>query len=194
MATQAVEIEGHSLPERTRLPMAVRMRIVELFATFHKVSEIQSTIKTEFHIDLPAATVHHYDPHRSKKLSPRLKSYASEVRAAYVEKASEVAVAHRAHRLRMLQGVIEKAEKAKDFGNAIKGLELAAKEMGGVLEGKQIVEHRGSVEHRHLSVEDARAELAMRLGAVIEGGTLQHALPAPDEARGDDAQPIDNAG
>jgi hypothetical protein len=90
-----------------------------------------------------------------------------------------VAIAHQAHRLRRYETLVDKAEKAKDFSAALKGLELAAKEMGGVLEGRTTVKHEGSVEHRHLSIEDQRAELAMRLSAVIEGGTL-HALPAPD--------------
>ena len=169
--------------------------MVELFAQFHTVKQVADTIKAEYHTDLDLRSVATYDPsQRHCRMGKRLREHYDACRQAYVEASAKVGVAHQAHRLRLIERVIEKATTAKDFSSALKGLELAAKEMGGVLEGKSIVEHRGSVEHRHLSVEDARAELAMRLGAVIDGGTLQHALPTPDAAPDEASQPIENAG
>lgn len=156
------------LPERQPLPMPIKRRIVELFATFHGVSAVRVAILSEFGRDVPMSTLAHYDPARGKRMSPRLKKLHEEVRAAYVERSADVAIAHQAHRLRLLSTIVEKAEKARDFGNAIKGLELAAREMGGQLTNVQKREVQGTVEHRHLSVEDARQELATRLGGLLE--------------------------
>ncbi len=75
--------------------------------------------------------------------------------------------------------MVEKATKSKDYNAALKGLELAAKEMGGVLEGKTTVRHEGSVAHVHGSLEDMRLELAMRLAQHVDGGTRLAHDPAP---------------
>lgn len=182
-----------------RLPITVKRRIIEMMATFQGLASIRDAIREEFGLDLSKATIAHYDPSRSKRLSPKLIALHETVRKQYVERATDVAIAHQAHRLRRLESIVDKAEKARDFSSALKGLEIAAKEMGGILTNTQTVKHEGSVTHRHLSVEDAKAELAMRLGALIDGGTLA-ALPAPDvatdghgagsdsSATGDDAQ------
>lgn len=115
---------------------------------------------------------------RGCSLGKKLRAYFDEVRREYVTNASSVAIAHQAHRLRRYEEIADSALKSKDFSSALKALELAAKELGGVLEGKQTVEHRGSISHVHGSVEDMRQELAMRLQQVVDGGTL---LPAPQE-------------
>jgi hypothetical protein len=73
-------------------------------------------------------------------------------------------VSHQAHRLRLIGDIVSKATTAKDFGNALKGLELAAKEMGGL---GTVVEHKGIVSHVHGSIEDARRELADRLRGAL---------------------------
>ncbi len=121
--------------------------------------------------------VQNYDPTRpTARIGKSLRTLFEVHRQAFIEGVQHHGVAHQAKRLQLLEKVIEKATTAKDFGNAIKGLELAAKEMGGTLTNVSKQEVRGTIEHRHLSVEDAKAELVMRLGAIIEGGTL---LPAP---------------
>lgn len=166
-------------PVRTRLPAEIKRRIVELFATFQSVSQIHAAILSEFNLDLAKSTIVHYDPTRSPRLSPRLRQLFDEVRSRYVERAADVAIAHQAHRLRLLENLVAKAEKARDFGNAIKGLELAAREMGGQLTNVQKREVQGEVVHRHLTPEDAKAELAMRIGALIEAQNVTH-LPSPE--------------
>jgi hypothetical protein len=172
---------SQSTHERNRLPIEIRRRIVELFATFQPLNSIIETIKDEFGQTLHRDTVRHYDPTRlNSKLSPSMVALFNEVRTRYVEQSTSVAIAHQAHRLRRYETIIDKAERAKDFSSALKGLELAAKEMGGVLTNVSRTEVKGQIEHRHLSIEDAKAELAMRLQSAIEGGTLTP-LPSPTE-------------
>lgn len=166
-------------PVRGRLPTAARTRIIELFAQFQPVKEIRAVIRAEFGRDLADATISHYDPTRaSSKLSQEQRAQFAALRAAYVDSASSVAIAHQAHRLRNYEAVYAKALKSNDFASALKAMELAAKEMGGVLTNTSTVKHEGKVDHRHLTLEDAKAELAMRLASVMEKETITLSLPA----------------
>jgi hypothetical protein len=132
---------------------------------------------SETGIAIPLDVLAKYDVSKPKcAISQALKDHYAECRKHYIERTADVAIAHQAHRLRLVSRLIEKASSSKDFNAALKGLELAAKEMGGALSGHSVVEHRGTVGHVHANLEDARREVAMRLSQVVEGGTL---LPAP---------------
>lgn len=158
----------------------VKLRIIELFAHYYTAASIQTQIDLEFGKWLDIKQIAAYDPtKRSSNVGKKLRLLFNDMRAEYIAKSAEMAMAHQAHRLRLIGEVVEKATNARDFGNALKGLELAAKEMGGVLEGKQTVIHSGAVAHVHGTIEDARQEVAMRLAALVDGGLL---LPAADVA------------
>ncbi len=173
------------LPVRGRLTTAMRNRIIELFAQFQTVSVIRSAIKTEFGRTLADATISHYDPTRaSSKLSVEQRAQFDALRASYVDSAKDVAIAHQAHRLRKYEEIYDKALKGRDYSAALKAMELAAKELGGVMTNQSTVKHEGNVTHRHLSPADAKVELGMRLQAMLE---QQAALPSPMP------QPIENA-
>jgi hypothetical protein len=167
-----------------RLPQNIRTRILELFAQFQPLRLVREAIKTEFGRDLADATLSAYDASRAScRLSKAQRDQFDALRKAYVEGAAGVAIAHQAHRLRKYEDVYDKALKAKDFSAALKAMELAAKEMGGVMTNTSTVKHEGKVEHRHMSLDDAKAELAMRLSAMVDGGQLEPmpALPAPHD-------------
>lgn len=165
------------LPVRTALSPEVKIRIVELFAQFWTAATIAKQIELEFGKVLDIKQIAAYDPSKaSTSVGVKLRKVYDEIRADYISKSGAMAMAHQAHRLRLIGEIVEKATTARDFGNAIKGLELAAKEMGGVLEGRSVVTHQGAIAHVHGTVEDARQEVAMRLASLVEGGLL---LPAP---------------
>jgi hypothetical protein len=158
--------------------VAVKEFIVEKLAQFQSHKQVVAAVEAQFGITLHGLTIIKYDPqHRHCALGKRLRTLYDETRKAWVEGVKEVAISHQAQRLRLIDRVVEKATTSKDYAAALKGLELAAKEMGGVLEGKSIVEHRGGVTHIHANIEDARREVAMRLAQVVDGGLL---LPSPD--------------
>lgn len=166
-------------PPQQRLSAAQKRELVELWATFQTLGHIRKHFLDRHNLRLADSTLLSYDAsRRGCSLGKKLRAYFDEVRREYVTNASAVAIAHQAHRLRRYEEIADSALKSKDFSSALKAMELAAKEMGGVLEGKTTVEHRGAVAHVHGSVEDMRQELAMRLRQVVEGGTL---LPAPEE-------------
>lgn len=178
------------LPRFTRqnpqkIPENVKERIVELFATFHTHRQVLEIIREEYHMDISRHTLAIYDPERvACQLGKRLRRYYSTVRERYSTSASQTAMAHQAHRLRQLENIVDLATRAKDFSSAIKALELAGKEMGGLLQAgnsKVTVEHTGTIGHVHATVEEARREVAMRLASLMERTPeLQAALPAPD--------------
>jgi hypothetical protein len=165
------------LPVRRGLPNEVKQFIVESFACFQPHSVVIAEVAKRYGIALDGRTLCTYDPrHRNCRIGPRLRSLYDEARRSYVEGTVEVAIAHQAHRLRLVSRIVEKATTSKDYAAALKGLELAAKEMGGALSGQTTVRHEGMIGHVHATVEEARAEISARLAQVVEGGLL---LPAP---------------
>jgi hypothetical protein len=157
----------------------MQTRIVVLFAQFQTVTAIVKAIKDEFGVEMDRRDVAHYDCGKPKaRVGRRLRELYVAAREAYVGHTSSVAIAHQNHRLRLIERAIEGAERSRDWGAVKQLLELAAKEMGGVLTNVSKVEHQGAVEHRHMSVDDARTELAQRLATALDGGVLT-ALPPP---------------
>jgi hypothetical protein len=177
-AEKKIEMEivdrSHLPHVRTRLSHEQKTRIVSLFAQFQGVASIRDAMKREFGLELAENTIRHYDPSKpGSRLSPRLKAFYLSAREAWVGQSAAIGVSYQNQRLRLIERAIDGAEKAKDFGNVARLLELAAKEMGGVLTNVSKVEHRGNVGHVHMSIEDARSELAARLAGVLDGGVLE---------------------
>ena len=180
--------------ETKTLDNGLKLRIIELFAQFYTAASIREQIDIEYGKWLDIKVIASYNPSKpSSPVGKKLRAVFDKMRAEYVSRSTNLAMAHQAHRLRMIGEIVEKATTAKDFGNAIKGLELAAKEMGGVLEGKQTIVHQGAIAHVHGTLEDARSEVAMRLQQIVEGGLLLPE-PTPDAAPDTQAQVSDTQG
>ena len=151
--------------------------IVESYACFQPLTEIEAALLKRWQIRLDRRHLASFDAGRPDcRIGQRLKRYYAECRKAYIEGVRDVAISHQAHRLRLVGRIVEKATTSKDYAAALKGLELAAKEMGGALASVHTVRHEGQIAHVHATVEEARREVAARLAQVIEGGTL---LPMP---------------
>lgn len=176
---------------RSDLSPAGKRRIVELWATFHSLSQIRDIMRAETGSRISDGVLCYYNVgHPNSRASPRLKLLFAETRKRYVEEAKDVAIAHQAHRLRQLERVVELATKSKDYNAALKGIELAAKEMGGLT---QTVRHEGIVGmvHKHThSIEDAKAEVAMRLTQLLEGGLLHTTPPTTLPTTPDTVPPL----
>lgn len=183
---ERVKREADQTSARRGLSPEVKADIVELFACFQSVSHVEDMLKTRHGLKLDRRTIESFNPDsRRCQIGKRLRALFDQVRAGYITECAKVGVAHQAHRLRLIGTIVEKASNSKDFNAALKGLELAAKEMGAIGQ-TQTVEHKGVISHVHGSVDDARAEVAMRLQGLIDGGVLAAAptvdtptLPAP---------------
>ena len=171
-AIERMRVERLSQPPLARisLPIDVKRRIVELFATFHSTKQVLSIVKRDYGLELSYVQVGLYNGSSSQfKAGKALRRLFDETRKAYLAGAERVGISHQSHRLRLIEGLIEEARESKEYGVALKGLEQAAREMGGQLTNVATVRHQGRIE---LSLEDQKAELAMRLGAVLDGGVL----------------------
>jgi len=151
--------------------------IVESFACFQDITSIAGELAKRWQIKPDLRHIAQYDARRPQcSMGKALRRLYAETREQYVNGVAEVAIAHQSHRLRLVGRIVEKATTSKDYAAALKGLELAAKEMGGALSGQTVVRHEGMIGHVHATVEEARAEISARLAQVVEGGLL---LPCP---------------
>lgn len=146
-----------------RLSTSLRQRIMVLFAQFHTVKEVGDLIFAETGQRLSVATLCHYDPMKARaKPSKRLLALYDQARDRHLSDLTTIGVAHQAHRLRVLDRMVNKAEHKDQFTVAAQLLKQAAEEMGGLLTNKR------SVTHFHITPEDARRQLAEKLHGLIE--------------------------
>lgn len=157
-----------------------KLFIVENLARFQSHSETADALAKAFNRRKPdLRSIANYDPaSRNCRMGKRYHKAYAIVRKGYIERIADVGLAHQAHRLRLIEKLIDKATTAKEYASAIKGLELAAKEMGALSSVPVEVRHTGTVAHVHASIADAKAELAMRLNHLV--ATNPALLPAAD--------------
>ncbi|ADE12152.1 DUF2280 domain-containing protein [Sideroxydans lithotrophicus] len=110
----------------------VKRRIVQDLACFDTPSQVAKAIKAEFGLIVPLQQVEAYQPGKTAaaKLSKRWLTIFEETRKAFLEDTSQVAISHRAVRLRALNRMAAKAEDKGNMALAAQLLEQAAKEVG----------------------------------------------------------------
>lgn len=114
-----------------RLPDAIKRRIVEHLACYQSHAEVVDLVSSEFDVTLTPRHVRAYDPMSFQFAgSLRWMDYYRTVRERCDKELGEVAIAHRAYRMRQLQRILDPAVERGDFRLALKILEQAAKEMG----------------------------------------------------------------
>lgn len=124
----------------------VKTRVVQSLACFDSPSVVAKAIKAEFGVEISPQAVEAYDPNKvaGKKLSERFKLLFAETRKAFLEDTSQIAISHRAVRLRALQRMAEKAEGQGNMVLAANLLEQAAKEVGDSYTNHRKLDHTSS--------------------------------------------------
>ncbi|MEW5993335.1 MAG: DUF2280 domain-containing protein [Candidatus Zixiibacteriota bacterium] len=158
------------------LPEAVKVFIVRQLAAFEPPSSVVSMVKAEYGLDVKPQTVECYHPERKAgaRLSAKLKAEFYRSRERHLTSVDDIPIAHKAMRLRRLQRL---ADRAANSGNVVLEaslIEQAAKEAGGVYEGKRQVSGAvavtgadgGPVEHEHRHTWNAEEEVRKALGAL----------------------------
>jgi hypothetical protein len=121
--------QGYSI---RRLPTEVKRRIVEHLACFNTHAEVVELIAEEFDIALTPRHIRAYDPAALQFASShRWLDYYRLVRERCLQELGEIAISHRAYRMRHLQSLLEHAIDRGDQRQALKTLKQAAMEMGG---------------------------------------------------------------
>lgn len=126
-----------------------KLFIVQRLACFDTPTEVAKAVKEEFGItvSLPALSV--YDPNnaRGKELSKELREAFEATRKRFLEDTSDIPIANKAYRLRVLQRVADRAEAKGNTPMVVQALEQAAKEVGDVFTNKQSVKHSGEIKN-----------------------------------------------
>jgi hypothetical protein len=111
--------------------------VVAELATYHSPSEVALSFEQEFKIPLTRQQVANYDPTTvaGKKLGKEWKTLFEQYRQKFQTDRSTIAIAQQSFRLRAL-GELFDAQKSKSVKMALKVLEQAAKEEGGLYQRK----------------------------------------------------------
>lgn len=117
---------------KSTLPDDVKIYIVQAVACFDPPSVVAESVKQEFQLVIARQLVENYDPTKKagKNLGKKLRAIFDETRKAFLEDTSQVAISHRAVRLRVLNRMAAKAEERGNIALAAQLLEQAAKEVG----------------------------------------------------------------
>lgn len=115
-----------------KLTDEVKTFIVQCLACFDTPSAVSAAVKQEFGYVISRQAVENYDPNKKQgaNLAEKWKLLFLETRKTFLEDTSQIAISHRAVRLRALQRMAEKAEDKGNMVLAASLLEQAAKEVG----------------------------------------------------------------
>lgn len=152
-----------------------KLRLVTLLARFSGPSEAARIVSKEFGVTLNRTQAWKYDATRPAcRISPKLKGVFFEVRDRWLTRMSEIGVANKAHRLRCLDRLVAKLMDRGDYHGALKALELAAREVGGVFEkhanqsAQDLVATDGGHDGHPYRSASPREELQLRLQSLVE--------------------------
>jgi hypothetical protein len=117
----------------SRLPQAVKRRIVEHLACYQSATEVVDLILEEFELPVTPRHVRAYDPNSFQYAAgPKWTEYYQAARRHFQHDIAEIPIANRAYRLRKIAEVHQLAVRGNDLEVALKSLEQAAKEVGDV--------------------------------------------------------------
>jgi hypothetical protein len=124
---------------------AVKVFIVERLACFDTPTEVQKAVKQAFKVDVSLPQLAIYNPKSASgaRLRKDLKDVFEATRAKFLADTSDIAISHKAYRLRVLDQSLVTAMKQGNTAMVTQLLEQAAKEEGGAFTNKQKLEHAG---------------------------------------------------
>lgn len=117
----------------------VKAFIVQALACFDTPTQVSQAVKQEFDIDVTRQQVEQHDPTKraGANLAAKWRTLFEDTRKRFREETSEIPIANRAFRLRVLGRMAEKAESMKNMALTAQLLEQAAKEVGDVYVNRQ---------------------------------------------------------
>ena len=121
----------------------VKAFIVQSLACFDTPSQVVELVKKEFGLSITRQQVESHDPTKAngRGLAQKWVELFHETRKRFQTELSDIPIANKAYRLRVLQRMSTTAEGMKNLGMTAQLLEQAAKEVGDAYSNKQKVEH-----------------------------------------------------
>jgi hypothetical protein len=118
----------------------VKRFIVKQLACYDTPTQVSEAVKEEFGLDVPRQQIATYDPEKyvGRQLSAKWKALFIDTRKRFREEVSDIPIASRAYRLRVLGRVAAHAEKSRNMGLTVQVIEQAAKEVGDVYVNRRL--------------------------------------------------------
>lgn len=115
------------------IPQDAKIYIIQSLACYKPPAQIIREVNEQFGFEVPPQNISAYNPatESGSRLSRPHKELFDQVRKKYIEDTSEIPIAQKAHRLRLLQEMLEKPEVQSRPGVMLRILEQAAREVGG---------------------------------------------------------------
>jgi hypothetical protein len=123
--------------------------IVTRLACFDSPMEVQKALKAELKQDVPRNANEAYDPTKKQgeRLGVKLRALFDETRAKFLADLTDIPIANKAVRLRMLQKMANSAIDGNNRVLAASLIEQAAKEVGDHYTNRTKIDHAGVVGH-----------------------------------------------
>lgn len=125
----------------------IKAFIVQSVACFDTPSQVVESVLKEFGIQITRQQVEQNDPTKvsGKGLAKKWIDIFNTTRERFLNEISDIPIANKAYRLRVLQRMATTAENMKNMGMTAQLLEQAAKECGDAYTNKHKVEHSGGL-------------------------------------------------
>lgn len=123
----------------------VKAFIVQSLACFDTPSQVVESVKNEFGLTITRQQVESHDPTKAngKGLAQKWVDMFNATRERFQTEISDIPVANKAYRLRVINRMATSAEKMKNLGMTAQLLEQAAKEVGDAYTNRLKVESTG---------------------------------------------------
>ncbi|EIX9711316.1 MULTISPECIES: DUF2280 domain-containing protein [Klebsiella pneumoniae complex] len=121
----------------------VKAYIIQMLACYDTPSQVVEAVQKDFGIAITRQQVETHDPTKvsGKTLAKKWVDLFNRTRDRFLNEISDIPIANKAYRLRVLQRMSTTAENMKNIGMTAQLLEQAAKEVGEAYSNKQKVEH-----------------------------------------------------
>lgn len=121
----------------------VKAFIIQSLACYDTPSQVVEAVQKEFGIKITRQQAESHDPTKAsgKTLAKKWVELFNATRERFLNEISDIPIANKAYRLRVLQRMSTTAENMKNIGMTAQLLEQAAKEVGEAYSNKQKVEH-----------------------------------------------------
>jgi len=121
--------------------------IVQSIACYETPSQVVESVREKFGIKITRQQVESHDPTKvsgkGKGLAQKWVDIFNATRARFLKETSDIPIANKAYRLRVLDRMAVNAESMNNYGMTADILEQAAKEVGGVYASRMNVETAG---------------------------------------------------
>lgn len=123
----------------------VKAYIIQMLACYDTPSQVVEAVQKDFGIAITRQQVETHDPTKvsGKTLAKKWVELFNLTRDRFLNEISDIPIANKAYRLRVLQRMSTTAEGMKNLGMTAQLLEQAAKEVGDAYSNKQKVELTG---------------------------------------------------